>query len=161
MCNGSYRRRQMYNGVATEISKTASQLVLARLVEADGTEAPTSGSIIATRGIGAGIRGLKHHSLRPDVACLDDIQDDESAASVEQVEKLVSVINKSVLNIGGKGKIAVLQTATPICADDFVERLMNDKAWKTTKFPAIIKWPEDIEKEPMSGLWSQYFKIYE
>ncbi len=151
----------MYNGVATEISKTASQLVLARLVEADGTEAPTSGSIIATRGVGSGIRGLKHHSLRPDVACLDDIQDDESAASVEQVEKLVSVINKSVLNIGGKGKIAVLQTATPICPDDLVERVMNDKAWKVTKFPAIIKWPEDIEKEPSTGLWSQYFKIYD
>lgn len=161
LCNGSYRRRQMYNGVATEISKTASQLVLARLKGADGVEAPTSGSIIATRGITSGIRGLKHHSLRPDVACLDDIQDDESASSPERVEKLLSVIYKSVFNIGGKGKIAILQTATPICQDDMVERLMGDSTWKVTKFPAIIKWPDDITKDPDKGLWSQFFKIYD
>ena len=168
VANGSYRRRQTYNGVQTEISKTSSKLVLARLVETDGSmrrEAPTSGSVIATRGITSGIRGLKHHSLRPDLVILDDIQDDEAAQSQEQVEKLISIINKSVLNVGGKGKVSTIMTATPICPEDVVDRLQNDRAWKTTKYPAIMRWPDDVTKdgndEKGGGLWRRYFELYD
>ena len=180
LCNGSYRRRQTYNGVQTEISKTSSKLVLARLVEKDENggnvcrhEAPTSGSVIATRGVGAGIRGMKQKTLRPDVAVLDDIQDDEVAESPEQVEKVLSIINKSVLNVGGKGKVAVLQTATPIAPEDLVDRLSHDKAWKVTKYPAIIRWPDYVvensdtdktdktDKTGKNGLWRRYFELYD
>lgn len=161
IAHGSFRRRQTYNSIPTEISKTSSKVVLARLKNKDGTDFPTSGSVIATRGILSGLRGLKYHSLRPDVAVLDDVQDDESASSPEQVEKLLTTIQKAVFNLGGKGKIAILQTATPICPDDLVERVVTDKAWKTTKFPAIIQWPKDILENPDEGLWHTYFQLYD
>ena len=139
--------------------------MLARIVETDADghrhEAPTSNSVIATRGITSGIRGLKQKSLRPDCVLLDDIQDDEVAESPEQVEKLLGIINKSVLNVGGKGKVAVLQTATPICPEDLVDRISHDKAWKVTKFPAIISWPKDVLEKPDEGLWAEYFRLYD
>ena len=49
-----------------------------------------------------------------------------------------------MFNLAGKGKLAVLQTATPIAPDDLAEQIANDPAWKTTIWPSIIKWPKDI-----------------
>lgn len=161
LCNGSFRRRQTYKGVMTDIVKNASRLVFARITNDDGTETLTSNSLIQTRGITSGLRGLKFRTFRPDLIILDDIQNDETAESQEQVEKLLSIINKGIMNVGGKGKIACLQAATPIAPDDLVERLSKDKAWKTTKFPAIITWPKDYKDDPDNGLWAQYFKIYD
>ena len=159
--NGSFRRRQTYKGVATEICRNASRVVFARLVKDDGTEYATSGSCIYTRGITSGLRGMKNHTLRPDVAVVDDIQTSETAESQEQVEKLLAIIQKDVFNLSGKGKIQVLQTGTPISADDLVERIMHDRNWKVTKYPAIIKFPTDIEENPDNGLWTEYFRIYD
>ncbi|MCF0232215.1 MAG: hypothetical protein HUJ63_08120, partial [Enterococcus sp.] len=161
LCNGSYRRKQSYLGVQTDIQKCASKLIFPRLKNPDGTEVKTSSACIETKGITSGIRGMKHGTKRPTCVILDDIQDDETAYSSVQVEKLLSIINKSVLNLGGKGKISVLQTATPICPDDLVEIISKDKNWKTTVFPAFIKWPKDIEENPKDGLWAQYFKIFD
>ena len=158
---GSFRRRQTFNGVSTSIEKNVNKLVFARLKESDGTEAPTSSSCIVVRGITGGLRGLKHGTKRPSCVVLDDIQDDETAESDSQVEKLMSIINKSVLNLGGKGKIACLQAATPICSDDLVQRIEKDKAWKTTRFPAIIHWPKDYVDHPTDGLWAKYFAVYD
>ena len=159
--NGSTKRRQIYNGVSTDIQKTSEKLVFARLKEANGTESPTSSSCIMVRGITGSLRGLKHGTKRPSCVVLDDIQNDETAGSDSRVEKLINIIQKSVLNLGGKGKIAVLQAATPITSDDIVERLRHDKAWKTTIYPAIIKWPTDILKHPNDGLWKKYFDLYD
>ena len=159
--NGSYRRRQTYNGTATEISKSAGKIVLARLVKEDGTEYPMSQSCIVAKGIMSGIRGLKHHTLRPDLAVLDDVQDDESAESDDQVEKIMNVIYKGVFNLSGKGKISVLQAATPICSDDLIDRISQDKSWKTTRYPAIIKWPLDWINNPNDGFWKKYFDLYD
>ena len=158
---GSFRRRQTYNGVSTSIEKNVNKLVFARLKESDGTEAPTSSSCIVVRGITGGLRGLKHGTKRPSCVVLDDIQDDETAESDSQIEKLMSIINKSVLNLGGKGKIACLQAATPICSDDLVQRIEKDKAWKTTRFPAIIHWPKDYVDHPTDGMWAKYFAYYD
>ena len=158
---GSFRRRQTFNGVTTDIQKNVNKLVFARLKESDGTEAPTSSSCIVVRGITGGLRGLKHGTKRPSCVVLDDIQDDETAESDSQVEKLMSIINKSVLNLGGKGKIACLQAATPICSDDLVQRIEKDKGWKTTRFPAIIHWPKDYVDHPTDGMWAKYFAYYD
>lgn len=161
LVNGSLRRRQTYNGVSTDIQKTVDRLIFARLKEEDGTEALTSSSCIVVKGITGGLRGLKHGTKRPSCIVLDDIQDDETANSATSVEKLMSIINKGVLNLGGKGKVAVLQAATPIASEDIVDRIRHDKAWKTTVFPAIIKWPLDILKHPTDGHWKKYFDLYD
>lgn len=42
---------------------------------------PTCGSVITSRGLGAGLRGLKVGMLRPDLVLLDDLQTDKTASS--------------------------------------------------------------------------------
>lgn len=160
LANGSYRRKQTYRDVATEIGKTANQFQLARLMQADGSM-PKTGCVMATRGVSSGIRGLKFHTLRPDLVLLDDLQTSSDAESPEQVEKLLNVIRKDVFNLSGKGKLAILQTATPICPDDLAERIAQDPTWKTTVWPSVISWPKDMEENGDKGLWGRYFRMYD
>ena len=133
-CNGFTRRVQKYGGRVIEMEKTASSIVLPRIIRG-GKEVPTSGSVITTRGITAGLRGTKVGKLRPDLCLLDDIQTAESASSPDQVSKLLDLIHKDVMNLSSKGKLSVLMTSTPICPEDLCETIENDVNWKTTKFP--------------------------
>ena len=152
---GSYRRRQLYHGRSTEIQKNAGSIVFATLDKSDGTPYPTSGSIITCRGITSGIRGAKHGTMRPSLVLLDDLQDFESAQNQTQVEKLVEIINKDIIPLAGKERLSILQTATPICPDDLVEKIRQDKSWTTSTFPAIIRFPTK------SALWDEYFKLFQ
>lgn len=160
IANGSYRRKQTYKGVGTEIAKTSSQINLARLTDENGV-LPKTGCVIATRGISSGIRGLKHHTMRPDLVLLDDLQTSEDAENPSSVEKLLNIIKKDVMNLAGKGKLAVLQTATPICPEDLTEKIQSDSNWKTTVWPSIVKWPKDILDNGDKGLWAKYFKMFD
>lgn len=158
--NGSFRRKQTYRGQSTELAKTANYFQLARLEQPDGTM-PATGCVMATRGVTSGIRGLKFHTLRPDLALLDDIQTSEDADNPERVEKLMNILKKDVFNLSGKGKLAVLQTATPIAPDDLAEKIAADQNWKTTVWPSIISWPKDLEEKGDAGLWGKYFRLYD
>lgn len=159
VCKGSYRRRQLYKGQSTEIQKTANNITLARLRDDKGNELPSSGSIVTVRGISGGLRGMKHGKMRPTCVLLDDLQTTEIAENPEQVEKLMTLIRKDVMNLGGKERLSILQTATPICPEDLVEKFKNDINWKTTIFKAIEKYPSEYKKK--DGLWSQYFKLFD
>ena len=159
VCKGSYRRRQLYKGMSTELQRNAGNIVFARLKDDEGNDLPTSGSIVTVRGISSGLRGMKHGTLRPSLVLLDDLQTSETAENPEQVEKLMTLIKKDVMNLGGKERLSILQTATPICPDDLVEKLKNDIGWKTTIFKAIEKYPSEYKKK--DGLWTQYFKLYD
>ena len=157
----SYKRRLTINGTACECNKTSTEIILPTVIGDDGNPLPTSGSVVKAFGFSAGIRGKKRGTLRPDIAALDDIQTDEDAANPETVLKNLDIIRKSILNLGGKKKIAVLMTATIIEPDDLAVKIMEDKAWKTTFFPAFIKWPTDWIKDPKDGLWAHYFELYD
>lgn len=161
LCDGSYRRRQLYKGMSTELQKNSGIMQFARLTRDDGTELPTSGSVITVRGITSGVRGLKIGKLRPDTVILDDLQTSETASNPEQVEKIMTIIKKDIMNLSSKGKLAVLMTSTPLVPEDLCEKIENDIVWKTTKYPAVIHWPKDIVESPEDGLWAQYFKKFD
>ena len=161
LTNGSFRRRQTYNGVATEIEKNSGIIRLARLVREDGTEMPTSGSAITVRGVTSGVRGLKLGKMRPDTVLCDDLQTAESAQSQEQVEKIRDIINKDIMNLSSKGKLTVVMTSTPLCPDDLCDKIENDVNWKTTKYKAIMRWPNDMNEKREDGLWARYFRIFD
>jgi hypothetical protein len=145
----------LYRGVSTDLEKNASELVFARLKDKDGKEFPTSGSVISCRGVTSGIRGLKRGNLRPSYAILDDIMTAQDARSPEAVEKLMDAINKDIIPLSGKERLSILQTATPIAPDDIVEKIKQDSSWRTTIFPAVIKFPKN------ENLWNEYFKIWD
>lgn len=161
LLEGSYRRRQLYKGVCTNVSKTASQITFARLKDEDGKEMPTSQSTIVCKGVTSGVRGLKCGKLRPDLVLLDDLQSHESAESAEQVQKLLDIIKCDIMNLSGKGKMNLLMTSTPVAADDLTCAIEADPNWKTTKYKAVLSWPKDIRDNPDNGLWAQYFKLFD
>lgn len=115
--------------------------------------------MITSRGITSGFRGMKHGTLRPSLVILDDLQDSSQAENQEQVEKLLTLIKKDVMNLGGKERLSILQCATPISPDDLVERLKKDPSWKTTIYKAVIAFPDDLSKKDGS-LWKRYFELY-
>jgi len=77
------------------------------------------------------------------------------------VQKILDIIKKDIMNLSSKGKLAVLMTSTPLAPEDLCEKIENDIAWKTTKYPAVIKWPTDMTQNPDNGLWARYFKMYD
>ena len=108
LCNGSYRRRQLYRGVSTDIAKNAGVIVFARLKDDNGNDIKGTGSVMTVRGISSGLRGMKHGTKRPSLILLDDLQTSETAESQEQVEKLVTLLKKDVMNLGGKDRLSIL-----------------------------------------------------
>lgn len=160
LTGGATRRRQLFNGTSTDLQRTMTDLVFPRLKRKDGTEYPTSGSVLTVRGITSGIRGLKRNALRPDCVLLDDLQTSSTASNQDQVEKLYQLINADIMNLSSKGKIGVISCATPIMEDDLTYRVKKDVNWRTLEFPYVIKFPDDWAKGDKS-LWSQYFKLYD
>ena len=86
---------------------------------------------------------------------LDDLQDSEMAENASAVEKLLTTIRKDIMPLGGKERLSILQTATPIMPDDAVEQLSKDKSWIVSTYKAIEKFPKNIE------LWKEYFRLYD
>lgn len=86
---------------------------------------------------------------------LDDLQTSETAQNPESVQKILTTINKDIIPLAGKERLSILQTATPIVPEDVVEKLMSDTNWRTTLYPAIISYPNDMT------LWKEYFKIFD
>ena len=153
LAHGSFRRRQLFKGTCTDISKTANQLVLPRY--ADERFQNVSESTIVTRSITGALRGLRKGIMRPTFCLIDDIQGMESASNPEQVQKLMDTINKDIIPMAGKQRMSILQTFTPICEGDLVARIKEDKSWTVTEFPAIISYPTNME------LWNAYFDMWD
>ena len=153
IANGSFRRRQLFQGQLTEISKTANQLILATY--SDERFKRASGSLVITRSITGGLRGIRRYTMRPDCCLIDDIQSTTSAQNPDQVDKMMDTIRKDIIPLAGKERISLLQTFTQICPDDLVERIKNDKSWITTIYPTIIHYPDNMK------LWDEYLDKYE
>ena len=152
IANGSYRRRQIYKGKPTNISKTSSDLSFADV----DIEGQPKACHICARGITSGLRGLRKGALRVDSILLDDIIGDEDTTE-EATNKVMDIIQKSILNLGGADKkIACCLTSTPIGPEDVTQRIKKDTNWVTVCFPAIIQFG-DIETE----LWKQYWDLYD
>lgn len=113
----------MYKGRDCAIERNSTTISLARIVDENGNECPTFGSIITCRGVTSGLRGMRQGKIRPDVVLVDDIQSHETAHSPEQVEKLEDILKRDVMNLSSGRKMAVICTATPIADGDLTEKL--------------------------------------
>lgn len=137
----------------TAISKNANQLVLPTYT--DERFQNTSNSLVVTRAISGGLRGIRNGTMRPTCVLIDDIQSSESASNPEQVQKLLDVIRQDIVPLAGKERLSILQTFTPICPDDLVQKIKDDKSWTTTIYPAVMKFPANEE------LWKKYFEMFD
>ncbi|MBN2131400.1 MAG: phage terminase large subunit family protein, partial [Sedimentisphaerales bacterium] len=106
-----------------------------------------SGVIITARPYGKA-RGIKYKrrdglQVRPDLAIVDDPQNDESAATQARVNKNLTILRKGICQTAGRGKgLAVVINATIIAPDDMIETLLADPAWQGQRVPMIKKWAD-------------------
>jgi hypothetical protein len=113
-----------------------------------------SGSIVASKGLGGSILGLRHKAadgrqLRPDFAIVDDPQTRESAKHPGQCETRLEVLRKSILKLAGhKSTMACVVNATVIQNGDMVDQLLDpvkSPGWQTERIPMVRKWSDRHE----------------
>lgn len=106
-------------------------------------------------GTGKKIRGRRHGPYRPDLAILDDVENDENVESPKQRDKLESWISKAVLKLGPTdGSMDVLYAGTVLHYDAVIIRFSKKPKWQVTKFQAVLNWPDRMD------LWQQWEELY-
>ena len=106
-------------------------------------------------GTGKKIRGRRHGPYRPDLAILDDIENDENVESPKQRDKLENWILKAVLKLGPtEGTMDVLYAGTVLHFDAVIVRFSKKPQWQTTEFRAILNWPDRMD------LWERWEERY-
>ena len=110
---------------------------------------------VQVAGSGKKLRGLRHGAYRPELVVLDDIENDEQVRSPEQRDKLHDWLKKTVLPLGAAGdKLDVVYIGTILHYDSVLNRTLSSKAWKTAKFKALIRQPDDM------SLWDKWEDLY-
>lgn len=112
---------------------------------------------VRIQGVGAGmkLRGRRHGPHRPDLAVLDDIENDDNVRSPEQREKLESWVLKTVLKLGpADGSIDLIHIGTVLHHDAVILRNAKRPGWRLARFRALMTEPE------RNDLWEQFEELY-
>ena len=168
---GAYQRAktQKYYGKPTNAKRSAGKIVLPTVTDPrTGRLFPSSGVILEAVGFNAGARGKSKGIRRPDFIIFDDLQNDDTAQSDAQVEKMARKIKKTFMGLAGhRKKIAAVMTSTPIEADDLSETFANDTGWKTKTYKMVKTWPKchnpEATEEDRKGardLWEEYWDVF-
>jgi predicted phage terminase large subunit-like protein len=97
-------------------------------------------------GSGKRIRGRRHGPHRPDLFVGDDLENDENVRSPEQRDKSCNWITRAALKLGGAGdKFDCILIGTILHYDSMLARFMKNPLWRSVKFKAIIRWPDNME----------------
>ncbi len=119
-----------------------------------GTIVTANNAKVQVFGSGKKMRGLRHGPHRPDLAVLDDIENDEQVRSPEQRDKLQSWVEKTVLKMGGVGsKFDVIYIGTILHYDSVLSRILNNPLWRTARFKALLCWPSNM------AIWDKWEEI--
>lgn len=111
----------------------------------EGVIVTTSGVKIEGVGSGKRLRGRRHGPHRPDLAVLDDIENDDNVRSPEQRDKLEGWVDKAVLNVGAAdGSLDVIYIGTTLHYDGVLLRKQRNPLWRAAKFASIVRWPDDM-----------------
>lgn len=93
---------RMDNGQPYEMAEIAYSWCGNQLIFPRVPGSPSAGSIIATRGLDAAVRGLKQRGKRPRLAVIDDPDTEDTARSEEQSSKLEKRIDAAIGGLGGQ-----------------------------------------------------------
>lgn len=119
-----------------------------------GTIVTRNDAKVQVAGSGKKLRGLRHGPYRPDLCVLDDIENDEQVRNPDQRDKLQSWLTKTVLPLGGAGsKFDVVYIGTILHYDSVLNRTLANKLWKSAKFKALLKWPDNM------ALWERWEEL--
>jgi len=116
-----------------------------------GTIVTANNAKVQVAGSGKKLRGLRHGPYRPDLAVLDDIENDEQVRNPDQRDKLQSWVSKTILPLGGAGaKFDVVYIGTILHYDSVLSRTLANKMWRTARFKALLRWPDRLD------LWDRW-----
>ena len=120
-----------------------------------GTIVTASNVKIQVFGSGKKMRGMVHGPFRPDLAILDDIENDEMVRNPDQRDKLEMWLKQTVLPLGAVGtKFDVIYIGTILHYDSVLSRTLNNPFWSTRKFKAMKRWPDRMD------LWDRWEELY-
>lgn len=108
-------------------------------------------------GITGSVRGLNFDDYRPDLIVIDDVIDDENAATAEQRLKIENLILGSVkeslapASEAPESKMVMLQT--PLDFDDFSQKSLKDLEFFSVVFPCWTKETKDLPLEFRESAW--------
>ena len=120
-----------------------------------GTVITASNVKIQVFGSGKKMHGMVHGAFRPDLAILDDIENDEMVRNPDQRDKLEMWLKQTVLPLGAVGtKFDVIYIGTILHYDSVLSRTLNNPFWSTRKFKAMKRWPDRMD------LWDRWEELY-
>jgi hypothetical protein len=135
----------------------------------------SSGSVLYTAGITAGVRGgnemhpVTLELMRPDVILLDDIQKDQGAESPATCAKLLRLVDGAIGGLAGPGEsLAMVMPCTVIregdVSDTYLDRSKRPE-WQGERCRMVVSWPEglsdyEIPVDTAAGkLWNKYSEL--
>lgn len=120
----------------------------------NGVILTATGIKIEAFGVGKRVRGRRHGPYRPDLAVLDDVENDENAATPAQRDKLQRFITRAVLSLGPvDDSMDVLMAGTVLGFDSVLSRFLKHPMWNSKVVKAIARWPDRMD------LWDRFEEL--
>lgn len=143
---------EAYDGVPSSFSWCGQEIYLPKV-----PGSPSSGAIIATRGLDAAVRGVKKKGRRVDVAVIDDPDTEETARSEDQAKKLEHRIDRAIAGLGSQNRRIARVMLTTLQNRSCVSFKYTDPeqkpSWKGKRFRFLVKAPDRAD------LWQEYVAI--
>lgn len=111
------------------------------------------------------LRGAKFNDSRPDFCFVDDLEDDENAATEDARRKLKRWFNGALIPAMDPQLGKIRMAGTPLHPKSLVEEKVKDPAWRSARFPAIYldsegqersAWPDRFPLEYLQTLRQNY-----
>jgi predicted phage terminase large subunit-like protein len=119
-----------------------------------GVIVTASGRKVEAFGSAKKIRGRRHGPHRPDLAVMDDIENDENVTTPAQRDKLQKFVTKGVLNLGPPDdSMDAVIIGTVLHYDSVLARFLKNPLWNRKVFKAVIQWPDRMD------LWDQFEEL--
>lgn len=118
----------------------------------------TTGVLGATKGRGSQVRGMNRFGTRPDLIIMDDIEDEESVASEEQLAKTqkwyVKSVEPALSKVKGEGRL--INLATIQHSKDISCAHARDDRFTTVTFGAMVLEPDENGQLVEEPIWPLY-----
>lgn len=106
-------------------------------------------------GSGKRLRGVKFGAYRPDLAILDDLENDTNVRSKDQRDKLEAWLDSAVMNLGdATHSMDTIYIGTILHYDSVLNRKLSLSFWNPKKFKSIIEYPQRMD------LWDTFTALY-
>jgi len=116
---------------------------------------------VLASGVTGSLRGLNIDDYRPDLIIIDDPQNDETAATEVQREKLIDLILGAVRNSlappTDEPNAKMLMLITPQHPEDISQRALRDPAWTSLVYPCWTRDTLDLSVSQQCSSWPERF----